>query len=486
MAVYRGPGHGRARIPRTNRAVYLKKHSASLRSRVVDISEEMAYVFHPESDKLQPKECYYSLIGMISGFEIDSEGRSEEIAKRALHKRFPRHNLDISICSSVPGMNSLPVLETSALKRADVNVYSSQKLVLQIEVQSSTMRETVCRAVYGAADILRLLRFTDESFNNITVLVFPRKEESTCAGMITVNYGLHEMSGGIFGFQCKVKWLTDVTTVWEDIELVLNQNIDNLPYLPHLSAVNGEYLTILSSEELAEFGRDARQIMSKFHVMVESNEKVYKVITERAELEIYSKLLRLQRRVNLPLPKCFVVPAFSHRNVVYYDRLPYGPLEEAQALKYLRTLTKKVRTALEELHEFGFGHGDVRLPNVCFNSNFDAVLIDMERCTLVDTFPNICMQLDTLSCMYETPHGMTGIFTARRMDYMQLGWLLVWVLHNRGDYHKRKWEDLPVNIQSDSFLKRLVMEGEYQEAILNTSIVKDVEEIEPFSSLFNN
>ena len=43
------------------------------------------------------------------------------------------------------------------------------------------------------------------------------------------------------------------------------------------------------------------------------------------------------------------------------EPLPYGPLKEEQACKYLKTLSRKICAALEELHRFGYAHSDVRL-----------------------------------------------------------------------------------------------------------------------------
>ena len=93
---------------------------------------------------------------------------------------------------SVQGMSALPVLETASLKRADVNVYDKNrtKLVLQIEVHSSPIRDTVCKAIYGAADLLRLLRYTDENIESITV---PKMEDCACVGKITHFDSLHSM-----------------------------------------------------------------------------------------------------------------------------------------------------------------------------------------------------------------------------------------------------------------------------------------------------
>ena len=60
----------------------------------------------------------------------------------------------------------------------------------------------------------------------------------------------------------------------------------------------------------------------------------------------------------------------------------------------------------------------------------------MERCTPVDEQSPLCLQLGMQSCTYRKPETMQGVFTAKRMDYIQLGWLLVWMPNCTGDYHK--------------------------------------------------
>lgn len=59
------------------------------------------------------------------------------------------------------GLCELYPLENSSRKRANVTVYDVNKtqVLLQVEVQSSPMRECVMKSIYGAADILRLLQF---------------------------------------------------------------------------------------------------------------------------------------------------------------------------------------------------------------------------------------------------------------------------------------------------------------------------------------
>ena len=70
--------------------------------------------------------------------------------------------------------------------------------------------------------------------------------------------------------------------------------------------------------------------------------------------------------------------------------------------------------------------------------------------------------------MYIVPRGARDTFC---LDFMQLGWLLAWVLHPEGAYHKRTWEDLPQSVRKDQFLSDLLNCGQYSQAKLMESTV---------------
>lgn len=76
-----------------------------------------------------------------------------------------------------------------------------------------------------------------------------------------------------------------------------------------------------------------------------------------------------------------------------YAAVKYSPLSRLDAIKCLQDLVKGLKVALDELHALKMSHNDVRLPNICFNSNFDPVFIDVDRChQLKQILPNVCIQ----------------------------------------------------------------------------------------------
>lgn len=117
----------------------------------------------------------------------------------------------------------------------------------------------------------------------------------------------------------------------------------------------------------------------------------------------------------------------------------------------------KMEVALEEIHHHGFTHNDVRLDNVCFNDDYEAVLIDLDRCVLSsDPTPF----LHGGSCMYNAPRDFSG----PQLDWMQLGWMAPWVLDytdtaTHKSYHERTCNDLSEHICDDPFMQDLIQKG---------------------------
>lgn len=79
-------------------------------------------------------------------------------------------------------------------------------------------------------------------------------------------------------------------------------------------------------------------------------------------------------------------------------------------------------------------NNDFHLPNVCFNSAYDVV---MERCES-KTCSLLANKLGELSCMYTKPETLTGDFTAKVLDYIELGWILAWVLNDEADDYRKR------------------------------------------------
>ena len=123
-------------------------------------------------------------------------------------------------------------------------------------------------------------------------------------------------------------------------------------------------------------------------------------------------------------------------------------------------------------------------------STFEAVLIDLDRMDIIDEneISPLVSEYRFESCMYTKAETMGSVLNAKRLDYMQLGWILVWVLNyedfitKRISYHDMKWENLDDMKKKDRFLSGLVEHGVYsQDALEESAVIKDTIE---FSLLF--
>ena len=162
----------------------LRSPSPSLYLKVIDISEVAMFHVNAENGDADEHECY-SLEDLAHYVKLTNlKSTNEELAARVIETL---GNQDIVVVHNkeVPGARDLFPTEYSSIYRSDVTVYNANKakVLLQIEVQSSPMREAVFKAIYGAANLLRLFRNSSTNCKEFIVFTIPRKEvccEDTC------------------------------------------------------------------------------------------------------------------------------------------------------------------------------------------------------------------------------------------------------------------------------------------------------------------
>ena len=446
------------------------------------MSQRTAYLlwYIPGSEPLQPgnEHLSYSLEDLVARWGIRpplNDGEScynEKLAKIAL-QHCCKHQLHLNVHSDhkrgVAGVCLLPSLQTSSLQRADVNVYNQEqtKLLLQVEIHSSPMGQTMNKAIRGAADLLRFLRNTDKGFNAMTVFVFPKTKHAVCVGKITVRWE-H------LRFRYQINWLKGVDEAWRVIENVIMENARAMPTLPSVDELDIEVPLRLSPQDLLHFGEhfggSATQLKCPHHVMVECKNLIYKLINGPEAVLVLALQVGAKQHTHFIVPKMNL----EHKHLFFYPKVAYCPLTPEKAGQCLEELITKIEVALNQLHSFGFSHNDVRLPNVCFDNDYNAVLIDIDSCEDVrECPPTLSTALTGESCMYTRPKTISAEeFTGEKMDYMQLGWLVVQVLTQSPSYHyhEMKWEDQPARIQNDLFVSHLVLCGEYSKRHFSHSI----------------
>ena len=115
----------------------------------------------------------------------------------------------------------------------------------------------------------------------------------------------------------------------------------------------------------------------------------------------------------------------------------------------LQQFFSEVHSVSGQLHDtYKLAHLDIRLDNKCFNQQFKPILIDLDRSEGLGT-EKVC-QSDYASCMSRSE------MSPEKTDWMQLGWLIAWILEPGEDYHDRDFEGLSDNMKENAMLKTLI------------------------------
>ena len=333
--------------------------------------------------------------------------------------------------------------------------------------------------IYLGADIIRLLRNTNVMFREITVFFFPKKDEKTSIASIKVKW---ENSRFVY----TLKRHETMESGIEEVNRVLVENVTNVPVMPTNVS---DYLIQLTQDEMKEMCGKSKSIQScctqldchPRHIMVQCSGSIYKLVYDKDE---FIALHDLQMTVT-STPKYFVVPrAVPYKKFLFtYPIVHFNPLEDKEASQCLRTLVMKVKVALDELHSYGFSHNDVRVANIAFNKNYEAVLIDLDRCYDISEL-HPYFRIPKLGCMYNWVDNNI-LDNGEQTDFFQLGWLVMWLLDKKDSYHDRKWEDHSQRVRDDLFIKSLILEGKFNAKHLDASIlVRD--EVEDFKTIFSS
>ena len=138
-----------------------------------------------------------------------------------------------------------------------------------IEVYSSPIKETEKKSIFAAADLIRFLRNTDETFSEITVFVFPNQEEMTCITSISVKWENLK-------FTYTLRRHKTIQDGIQEIKDVLRNEI-NVPLMP---TIVFPYLMSLTQEEMKEMCGESEsnceQVVSPHHIMVRCGKHMYK------------------------------------------------------------------------------------------------------------------------------------------------------------------------------------------------------------------
>ena len=137
---------------------------------------------------------------------------------------------------------------------------------------------------------------------------------------------------------------------------------------------------------------------------------------------------------------------------VEYFKFPklLKPLTEEEAKECLMCFAKGVFAAIKQLHEDGYAHLDIRLPNICIDPvTFEPVLIDLDR-------GGYCRDIADpekyeKSCMYDLKGSPAECY-----DWRQFGLMLDWIQNDRSSYNTSYHDRGDLKTITDPFIEKLL------------------------------
>ena len=443
-----------------DRAAPLNFTSASNSSKVVKLDEipfiGTVDVTACSTESISSHEEMYNLndlknqLGMVCEIGSNPEKGAKVLIQEILDQQGRQFK-----CTSDKQLSELEKLNyplySSLHQRSDVTVrvISDNMPVLVVEVHSgkgeSEFKATFNKLILCLVELLRFLSNYCGDCSNLVVtgFVFPNFAEDTHV------------------IECKVKWngfrfyvtCEDLrkAEVKEKLNAAarymlrkeFNKFPEDLYFLKlsqshHLAVYNRAFGTTVKQGDACE----VEQIATPSSILVhcKDKKKYVKVYPENT----YNRLvaINVNDQVN-----GILLPNHNPkiRDVMVFDALKYQPLERDQAKRCLKELVCKIGRVLIDVHTtFEMAHLDVRLPNICFDDNYQPILIDPDRMCRSKTGAGCIRDKYVDSSLYKR---RGTIKTADQLDFMQLGLLIC------------KCLDWSENDLSDHFTSTLIFEG---------------------------
>ena len=292
---------------------------------------------------------------------------------------------DFSTLDSVTGMTSLETstapdpspFGTSSKYRPDVTVgrriSGNFVPILYCEVQSSPISHSVCKNVSNLISLLRLLRHLSTEVTCLSGFTIPNADEKKKCGVETTvfwkDFRFHFTTVDISITQLRDK----ICAEFQRVNKLLPSTCKSFTF---------PFFVPLSQSECSSFGEKDEvatvpcQVPSRFNIIVRTSTHLWKYRVNRSVSFAY---LAMAVAESGKPPTLFSM--YQKRNDNGFERYAIlkRPLSSTNAILCCKELIRGVAAALDELHSYGYSHLDVRLPNVCFNSSYQPVLIDLDR-----------------------------------------------------------------------------------------------------------
>ena len=376
----------------------------------------------------------------------------------------------------------LQPLTSSLIVKPDGVILSTSEFDLPLfclEVHSSLYENTLAKSVANLIDQLRLLRCFYPEFYEVYGFVFPKLPKETYDG--------HIISNSACVTQVKVLWDNFLFKVEfdilrkPDVEYTVKRVVENqLRHLTTPPSQKKHFFIRLSHQDIDRFRHlvndrnieqltntdELEQIQSKFSIILKSPRFFYKMIprvVERDTMSAFLFSLPPSRKIDgVVVPTGFPLMIQPRCSFFVFEAQDEQPLSRADAASCIGDLVEQVVVVLQRLHDLGWAHLDVRLPNICFTRDGNVRLIDLDRVHSVSEF---FVDEYSGSFLYQRRLGRP----VADLDWRQLGVLIYCALCHSSSIqiHKLKENDRHGNeIKQIRFLNELVFNYEMNNASL--------------------
>ena len=306
------------------------------------------------------KYSLYSLDDILknAGLPVQDNEKSDDACCRYIRNKLS-DRCSYEINGFLESLNSLPTLYCNSGQKPDVMVFDinvPNLPVILVQLHSSPFQQSIVKCIIGVVDQLRLYRSYDSSITTCTGYVFPKLGVKRCVVKVQVTWS-------------RLVFLYKLTpTAMEQIDLEATVRAASVPSTDNVQKKH--FLVTLSQDDLQLFGPGAFQKPSKSSILVNCNGTFYKYplsVDKRNALGLLPYNTANPYKINFRVERkgCLALTFFK-----LYDAVKYNPLTDEEAHRCLKDLMSNLHVAIEAYHSDGWAHADIRLENVCFNSNF--------------------------------------------------------------------------------------------------------------------
>lgn len=458
---------------KTSYAANRKSQPSSTVCAVVDLFSELNLLGIGSVESYSSGEEAYNLKslcdmeGVTYGI-VDDDDDTQTVEELYIGKAY----ID-SIIRSLPGtltanITTVADTEIKAFKKLSTSVYSSRQkpdiailasnehVILLFEIESCSSRtsfqNTIRKTILGVIDSIHHFKGLGlHSISEWTGFTFPKFSKLGSVVKVDVKFDLFT-----FKFLYTLSHISK-GKVREEVIDIFKKNLASFKRIRRVKEIESskDYYIQLSEEELGHFGsklneENVCQLKSVQSILLKGHCTMYKF---PVLLSDSTTLLMMSLFIKNPAGNVIELNEETVYDCYNYTYIPWQPLSEEETQSCLGDFVSRVSQKIEFLHAQQVAHLDIRINNICFNNDCEPILIDLDRSRKFNQLKAHDIYPD--SVMYNPK------FDAEQHDWLQLGYLILWVLtsHLRHlSYHK---QDLLVDhsIVRNHFFQSLINKG---------------------------